>query len=413
MATLGDRILWRRARDYLHRYQPTLIGITGSSGTTLVKDALALALAPILHLRTAPFRHHTLRGLALAILGAKSPKLHRHWLRLLTGSHLRELIADEPNCIVLDLPAHQPGELDAVARALTFQVVAVTNTETINLHLFPSLEMIAHEQASLISALPQNGTVCLNADDKLVAAHAARTKARIIWFGESASADIRLVRTHRLTTGLAAEWRILGRPLELHLPHIIGRHQLSYLSAALAVIAALDIKTHQAAQRLAQIRPPAGNLRLFEGQGGAQIIDGSYEVSPESMMAALATLSEIPSRRNIAILGDLPPLGAHQTSCYEKIGQRAAQTAAVLVTVGENIRTSGAAALQAGGVDVHHFADSRDVGKWLVDFLHAGDTVLICGSHNLHLERVVERLLAHPDRDRDQLIKDSREEPLA
>lgn len=410
MPTLAERILWRRARDYVRRYKPALIGVAGSSHTALVKDALALSLAPHHRLRVAPFRPRSLRGLALAILGAESPKLHASWLRLLVGSRLRELAEDEPDAIVLEVPSGRPGDVDAVARALPFQIAVITNTESVNLDLFGSREMVVHELASLVSVLPKSGTVCLNADDKLTATLADRTQARIIWFGESSSADVRLVRAHRLTQGYALEMRVLGRPLELHVPHIIARPQLLHLTAAFAVIAALEDDPRSTAGKLASLRPPAGSLRLFAGKNNSRLLDDSREVSPEGMLAALRTLAEIPAKRRLAILGDLTPLGARSPAWYESIGQEAARAASVLVTVGEQVRRSGAFALSAGGVDVHHFADSRDVGKWLADFLHAGDTVLISGSRPVRLEHAVERLLADPARDRDQLAKSSREE---
>lgn len=419
MTTIAERILWRRARDYIRRYKPALVGITGSSGTALVKDALALALAPRHRLRVAPFACHSRRGLALAILGAESPKLHTHWLRLLVGSRVREIAEVEPDTVVLELPSARPGDVDAVARAVPFHVAVITNAESVNLDLFGSRELVAHELAALVSTLPTSSTACLNADDKLVAVLADRTQAKVVTFGESLSADVRLVRAHRLAYGFAVEMRVFGRPVELHVPHIIARHQLLYLTAALATVAALEEDPINAAGKLAALRPPAGHLRLVAGHRASHLLDDSRESSPEGMISALRTLAEFPARagqgasqmpRRVAILGVLTPLGARSASWYENIGEQAARAASVLITVGDHIRGSGAVALRAGGVDVHHFFDSRDVGKWLADFLHPEDIVLISGSREVHLEHVVERLLADPTRDRDQLAKNSQEE---
>ena len=267
--------------------------------------------------------------------------------------------------------------------------------------------MVAHEQNSLIAALPPNGTACLNADDQLVVQMADHTKAQVIWFGKSAKADIRLARAQRLPgLGYACEFAVRGAPLELHLPNIIARHQLSNITAVLAIVAALESDVKHAAGRLIKLKPPPGRMRLLAGRNNARLLDDSYNASPESMLAALGTLSELSTQgRRIAILGDIDNLGAQALSWHKKIGERAAEVADVFIAVGVNmLQHAGTAALQQKSTDVHRFKDSRNVGKWLSDFLQQDDLVLINGSRAMHMEEVVGRLLANPERDASQLV---------
>src|SRR3989338_6985071 len=105
LKNIGRLILWQRARDYLSRYHPLVIGVIGSAGKTMVKDALVLALKDARHIRCSPDSYHTRLGVALTILGINQAAATKHWWRLLTGSRLRELLGPEPDTVILELGA--------------------------------------------------------------------------------------------------------------------------------------------------------------------------------------------------------------------------------------------------------------------------------------------------------------------
>jgi UDP-N-acetylmuramoyl-tripeptide--D-alanyl-D-alanine ligase len=416
ISTIGRRILWQRTQDYLKRYQPTVVGITGSTGTALVKDALFLMLKDTQRIRAAPFSYHTRAGVALATLGVSRQRISSGWIRLLAGSRVKELAEEEPSVILLELSSVTPGDVDFFAQTLPVACAIVTNVQSANLHLYKSKDLVAHEQSSLIAALPQAAVACLNRDDPLVAAMAGVARARVIWFGESDGSDIRLVRTHRVSGGgHACEFVAHGRPLEVHLPHIVAPHQLVHVAAALAGVSALGNDIEQAAACLGKLTPPRGRLQLITGRAGSNLLDDSYDATPESMLAALEALAALPlsdtSRsqgrrgRRIAILGDIEHLGAYAVSWHSRIGEQAASSANIVIAVGENMRTAGAAALRAGAADVHHFPDSRSVGEWLGEYVREGDLILVCGSRTMRMERVVNQLLADPARHDKQPLR--------
>lgn len=411
---LGKRILWLRARDYLRRYQPKLIGVAGSAYTTVTQNAIAAALKPHHRVRQAEQFVSSPIDVAYAVLGMQSAA-HRHWWpRILAGSRIRELREEEPEIIITDLPLMKPGDIDTVATALPFAMSVVTTVHTAHMSLFTNKETIAHEIASIVTVVPPEGYVILNADDALVAAMQQHTKAHILSFGNAAGATVSLRRHERLASyGLTCEVAMKGKLYELYLPHIIGRHQLPAILAALAVTVALDSNSADALQHLSNLIPPPGQLRLLDGIKGSRILDDSYDATPESMIDALTTLHEIHATRSlggdrrigrrIAILGDVIDAGATSQRLLTEIGQRAAASASIVIAVGETTRTAGAEALRVGA-DVHHFTSSSDVGKWLAPFLKEGDCVLVCGSRIARMEKVVRRLLANPDKDAHLLV---------
>jgi UDP-N-acetylmuramyl pentapeptide synthase len=403
---LGERVLWSRAREYVEKYKPILIGVTGSYGKTLTKEAIALALTDDRHVRASHKSYNTPIGVALSILGLQSAADRRGWIHLLADSFIRERAEGEPDTIVLELGADRPGDIDWLVQQVSFRIGVVTNIGSTHLQLFVSKEMVAHEKLSLAVALAKDGTAILNSDDPLVIAMREYIKAPVMTFGEAEEADVRLVRADRLgVKGFALGLAIGSQKFEVALPHIIGRHQLQSVLAAIAVARVENVKIQRAINNLRSLKPPPGRLRMFEGVGGSVILDDSYNAAPESTIVSLKTLEALPAKRRIAILGDMRELGAHSFRFHEEVGKKAAEVADVFIAVGQDMRHAQAAALESEHpVDAHHFPTSRDVGKWMGEFLHTGDVVLVKGSRAMRMERAVKRLLADPNRDQAQLV---------
>lgn len=406
LKNIGRRILWQRARDYLHRTHPIVIGIAGSSGKTLVKDALTLILTPHRHVRSSPYSYNSRLGVALTILGINQKSVARHWLRLLTGSRLREIMGPDPEIVILELGADAPGDIDFFSRQLPFNIGIITNAQSTHLRLFTSKEMVAHELASLIVDLPRKGQAILNIDDPLVKPLQAVSKAPVTYFGEHKAADIRLIRWHRLPDfSLTCELKIGHKRIEFNPRHIIASYQLPHLLSALAALKALNLPLEPAITKLQAIAPPPGRMRHFAGINSSTILDDSYSSSPESVSHALDLLAALPARRRVAILGDMLDLGGVSITHHEELGRKTAKVADVFVGVGENMTKAGAAALNAPArIDLHHFHKSRDVGQWLSAFIQPGDLILVKGSRALKMEQIVKRLLANPTQDTARTI---------
>jgi len=390
---LGKRILWRKAQDYLTRYKPMVIAVTGSTGKTTTKQAIALALGDERRVHAGQSSYNTPVGVALSILGVNAPSSNKDWYRMLTRSLVRELAREEPDTLVLEFGADQPGDIDWLASHVSVNIGVVTNVGTTHTAKFVDKETVAHEKTSLVVTVQEDGVVILNTDDPLVAAMAERAKAKVITFGEREDADVQLVRLKRLASlGLALEVKVGGRQYELHLKNIIAKHQVDSVLAALAVAQVVLKDVGEAVQRLQALKPPAGRMRLLKGKNKSIVIDDTYNASPESTMAALKTLQAIPASRRIAILGDMLDLGGESISAHKQVGKRAGEVADMVMVVGEQMRGAGAEAV-AAGADVHQFQDSRDVGKWLETYLRDGDVVLVKGSRLMAMEKAAKRLV--------------------
>lgn len=379
MLSWRNGILWRRALDWLAAYHPLVIAVTGTSG----KSTAAAAIAHVLG------KHHVVRwstpatpdpaGLALAIMGVERDPKTITWYTALTASFTHELAAAEPTVLILEISATRPGDIDWVATHLSPDITVVTNVGTANTELFHSKNNVAHELSSLVAATNPRGTLIVNADDELTNTMPTLAKAATISFGVSSTADVRLNRANRLPDGgFAFEVTTHQQMAEVHVPQIVARQQLPSLLAALAVGHALQIPLKDGAKALHSFTPLPGRMASVAGKNNARVLDDSATATPESMLQALETLRALVGKRRIAVLGDIDHLGRESERAHRNIGRLAAQTATIVIAVGEQMRWAGSEALKVGA-DVHHFAHADDVGKWLVDFVQTGDTILVSG----------------------------------
>ncbi|MEK7556914.1 MAG: hypothetical protein AAB538_02970, partial [Patescibacteria group bacterium] len=200
----------------------------------------------------------------------------------------------------------------------------------------------------------------------------------------------------------ALEVAVGKRHYQLSLPKLVAFSQTYAALAALAVAHLLEKDLDRAAAALSELHPPAGKLSLVPTPSGALILDSSREATPESMLAALHTLrtwSALPAEasakagRRIAVLGDLTDQAGETIGAHKKIGRAAAESTHIFVAVGQHMRYAGGEALlRRPGPDVHHFLTPSEVGEWIKPYLAANDVILIMGSPDMHMEKIVADL---------------------
>ncbi|RME78379.1 MAG: alanine racemase [Chloroflexi bacterium] len=368
----------------MQKYQPTVIGVTGSSGKTTTKEAIAA----VLQQRYNVFKNY----------GSYNG---RYGLPIALGRL-------EPGCeiAVLEMACDTFGEIGEMARLVRPRVGVITTINKTHLAYLGTLDNIAAEKGRLIEALPFNGAAILNADDPRVAGMVPRTQARILTFGLSTGADVRAVDIALSPEGMTFTLLYNGQSYPARTA-LLGRHQIYPLLAAVTTGLVFDVSPREALDALAAMPRVPGRMNLLAGRNGTLILDDTFNASPEAMQAALDTLAELPGAHKVAVLGDIPDLGDETVAAHRQIGAYAAPLLTRLVTKGEAAQEIAAAALEAGMGQhaVHVTFTSDDAVAALEDLLSPDTVVLVKGGADVRLERVVKKLLAHPDRDSWRLVR--------
>ena len=394
------RALRQYAQHILTRWRPEVIAITGATGKTTCKEALA----DILETQAPTFRswrnYNDALGLPLS-LGRLEPS-HRY--------------------AVLEMGADHPGEIRDLCEMTHPRLAIVTNVGATHLQYFGSVERLADELAELPASLPADGLAFLNGDDPAVRAMADRTAARTIFFGTNPDVE-RSVRVHVQSLGLHpgdALWLLPddgeeseGQPLVF--PQLHGDAWATVALAALTAADALGVPHKQAITTLAALQTLPGRMCVLPGAHGLLLLDDSHNATPESAAAGLATLAVMGSqqqRPTIAVLGDMLRLGESERQAHEQLGVCAAQRADYLVAQGIRAERIAAAAREAGmeaaRVAVTHAPE--DSAAAVLAFAHQASAdsevpplVYIKGSEETRMERVTALLLSDPRRAEDVL----------
>lgn len=408
--------LRKYARAVLAEWRPTVVAVTGSTGKTTTKEAIA----NVLSLRAPTFRsyrnYNDALGLPLA-LGRLEPMHHY---------------------AVCELAADHPGEIAELAEITRPRIGVVTNVSPTHLQYFGTVTALADELSSLPAALPPDGTAILAADDPHTRAMAAATAARVLYFGTGAppSAEplpVRLVCAPLDPTAprdppalaLASAERDTSDSGNAHVlfPHLFGEHWAGAILAALTVGVACGIGVEEALPALTSLRPLPGRLTWLSGVDGIVLLDDSHNATPASVVAGLATLTQVASARQaprIAVLGDMLRLGPAEEEAHAEVGALAAQHCDYLVARGQRAERIAEAARQAGMarsrvVVTYTAEDAASAVRAFATAQHhdargaAGTppVVYIKGSEETRMEQVAAHLLADPALAEDVLDRQS------
>ncbi|MGH2706579.1 MAG: UDP-N-acetylmuramoyl-tripeptide--D-alanyl-D-alanine ligase [Actinomycetota bacterium] len=357
------------ARDAL---DPIVVGVTGSTGKTSVKDFLASVARRGYATAASERSYNNEIGVPLTLLSAPP------------GTEV----------VVCEMGSRGAGHLRQICEYARPVVGVVTNIGVTHYEQFGSRDAIADAKAELIESLPDGGTAVLNADDPLVAAMARRTEANVVTYGTGPVAWLRAERVRLNRLGCARFALVRGfEAAEVELT-VAGRHHVHNALAAAAAGLALGIPLFECRAGLQEARASPWRMEVHEA-GDVIVVNDAYNASPTSMAAALETCGAIvpPHGRLVAVLGYMAELGDIEEAEHLRIGRLAAARAKQLIVVGGAAAGIAEGARGAGLEDVR-VAEGRDEALGLLA-VRAGDVVLIKASRVAGLERLGDDLLGH------------------
>lgn len=389
----------------LKKYHPIIVGVTGSVGKSSTKEAIALVLSAEYTIRKSEGNYNNEIGIPLTILGERS---QGHSVFGWLGVALRACIllffpCRHPEVIILEMAIDRPGDMRYLLSFIPVSVGVMTRIGESHLEHFRSVGAIAREKGLLVTRLPENGFAILNADDERVLSLQEKTKAKVFTYSISGEATVsgeHYSFDERTGVGCNFKLKYAGTSIPVRLPHLIGEHLIASALAAVAVGLALKINPVSIVKALESFETLPGRMRLIAGKHGTLLIDDSYNASPSSVHAALMTLSRMRAKRKILVLGDMLDLGADEDRFHLELAVPiASMGCSGVFLVGTKAHLIGEALIRSGFSSERIFSfDHPDAaGRRLVEFLLEGDTVLIKGSRDMRMEKVVECAMEHPE----------------
>jgi UDP-N-acetylmuramoyl-tripeptide--D-alanyl-D-alanine ligase len=359
--------LQRLAREWRRELRCKVVGITGSTGKTSVKD-ICRAILPV-ETHASPENYNTEVGLPLAILGAEA------------GTE----------ALVLEMGMRGTSQIAELCRIAEPDVGLITNVGPVHVELLGSIEAIAAAKAELLAGITEGGAAVVPAEAGALAPHLDGSAApgpasgvRVICFG--ASGD---VYASEVSAGREETVALIQTPAgaqQFRLP-FVEAYNLTNALAAVAVGLALGLPLERMAQRAPGIVFSRLRGEIVELPGGAILINDCYNANPVSMHAALDHLGRVPAEgRRLAVLGEMRELGPDAAEYHRQAGRHAREVGVeLLIGVGE---------LGRAYEPDRAVPDAEAAAEALAAELREGDAVLVKGSRAVGLERVAERLQA-------------------
>ncbi len=353
------------ARAWRRELGCPLVGITGSTGKTSVKDITRALLPARVH--ASPENFNTEVGLPLALLAAPV----------------------ETEVLVCEMAMRGLGQIAELCAIAEPDVAAITNVGPVHLELLGTIEAIAEAKAEILAGLRPDGTAVVPADAEALEPHLS-PGLETVTFGPGGEV-------------FARDWERSGSGMRGTIVTPAGEaefefgfdeaYNLANAVCAVAIGVALGADVGEMARRTAHISFSRLRGERLALPGGSVLINDCYNANPISMQAALDNLASLAvGGRRIAVLGGMAELGPDAAEYHREAGAHARGLGiGPIVGVGELARDYAAD---------EWAPDPAAAAELVAEMLSEGDAILVKGSRSVGLEAFADALLgatAEPD----------------
>lgn len=400
---LVARKLARKVQKLLRNKEVTIVAVTGSVGKTMAKVAIGKVLSQAYQVRFTEDSYNTDIGLPLSIFGLKTPPQlwdMLAWQRIFQKINTR-IKHYQDEVVVLEMA---DDELDDMLEFLSFikpQYSVVTAVAPVHMERLQTMDKVVQDNWQIARVAKH---VFYNADQaELRTLGGKLNKAQ--GFGLK-QGKVRFTAVSRNRQGYLQVTLKLNNSDYSFATKLIAPQGLYSLLAAASVASAIGMEPGQIVGRLKTIESVNGRMKLLRGLEGAQLIDDSYNSSPEAAKAALEVLAEFKGHK-IAVLGNMNELGNYTQTAHYEVGKAAARAADVLVVIGRDAEVhmvSGATDAGMNSDDIKIFKSPYEAGHFLKRIVTKNDVVLIKGSQNGVFSEEVTRILLDPSIDPTEVL---------
>jgi UDP-N-acetylmuramoyl-tripeptide--D-alanyl-D-alanine ligase len=376
------------ARYVRNSFNKTIIGITGSSGKTSLKEMVAFALSNSNNSNFNNFNVAKTEG-----------NFNNHIGMPLCLANLSR----ENNVGVFEMGMSAKGEISYLTNILKPHIGIITGIASAHSEFFKSQSEIAQAKIEIIESMDEKSILILNKDDSycdFFKREAQKKNIRnILYFSKlDSNADIFLEDydfnfIDANSYGANINANILGQSVNFDLKSIAS-HNYMFFCIALAIVKLLEGDVNMVLSKSQNFELPKGRGKISWvvcNNKKIILIDDSYNANPLSMSVAIGNLQPIVNNK-ILILGEMLELGEDSVKHHidmikavEKINYKA------ILCVGSLMKHL-VNNLQNKDNVVSYFEDISKLYEHLVDIIQENDVVFIKGSYSSWVHKITDML---------------------
>jgi UDP-N-acetylmuramoyl-tripeptide--D-alanyl-D-alanine ligase len=361
------------ASHYLSQVDPLVVAVSGSNGKTTTKDFIAAIGQTSYKTVKTPENFNNEIGVPQTILSMPT----------------------DTELLVIEIGMDHPGDLTFLSKLVKPDIALLTMIGEAHIEFFKTRERIADGKMEIINGLKEHGHLVFNGDEPLLLERVGQ-HAHLLHdsFGLNSTND--LFASEIDMTPVQASFKTNQSAQRFTIP-MTGRYNVTNALSAITVGHLLHISDEQIAQALAEAPITENRTEWLDGQFGGKILSDVYNSNPTAAKEVLHFFADTPTQgKRIAVLGDMLQLGDASPALHASLMENLnPDKIAHVYLVGEEIK-SLEEALQpiypTGTVKRYAIDDPESLLKDLLADLTPDDTIMLKGSHGVHLENIVNQL---------------------
>jgi len=352
-----------------------VIGITGSVGKTTTKEMIASILSQTRKTTSSFANIDPIYNIPTTILRATPSTKY----------------------LILEMGVEFPGEMDFYLWLAQPKIGVVTTIYWTHTQFLGDIKGVAREKGKLVERLPKDGDAVLNYDDPEVRKLAARTKAKVVWYGSSGKCDVSSSKI-RIDSDLTTSFTISakGKREEIRLK-LLGKHFVPLALAAAGVGLANGLSLSEIKRGLEKVEPQPHRMVPIRLKNGVIIIDDTYNANPLATAEALRVLGEVGrGKRELLVLGDMKELGSFENEGHRGVGRIAREVGVNLIFgLGALTKLTIDEMVKKGFNPNKTFwsDDIKEITRALKKEIKLDDIILLKGSRSMAMEEIVAALM--------------------
>ncbi|MDG6774019.1 UDP-N-acetylmuramoyl-tripeptide--D-alanyl-D-alanine ligase [Thiomicrorhabdus sp. ZW0627] len=294
---------------------------------------------------------------------------------------------------IIEMGANHPKEIEYLTLMAEPDIALLNNASGAHLEGFGSLQGVIETKGEIflgLNRLNSPGTAIINTDSPGFEYWQEELERlgieQVLKFGEAPEADVRLQGFSSYQDQVEFELSVKGELHKVGMP-IMGKHNALNAAACVAVCLAAGLSWSEIQPGLSGFTGVAGRLQKTKiGQGW--LIDDSYNANPESVKAAIDTLSALPGASALC-LGAMAELGESTQQAHEAVAEYARQKGLERLYV---LGDAAATMPEVFGEGARWFESHQTMVDTLLAEMAEGNVcnVLVKGSRSARMEKVVQ-----------------------
>ncbi len=359
------RALGDLARFHRRRAGARVVGITGSSGKTTVKEMLACALRSERSVHATEGNLNNQVGLPLSILAA-----------------------DEGTDVwVLELGTNAPGEIRRLTEIAEPDDAIITTVGPAHLEGLGSVAGVLEEKLDLVRGASREGCAVVGELPPALPTGAREIRSDVVTAGLGSESDYR-----------PSEWQTGPHEVRFrhsgadYVVHAGGAHHLRDAIIAAATASQLGVSAAGAARGMSEYRPFGMRSALLQ-VGPLTVLADCYNANPESFEAAIRHCADsFPERRLAAVVGTMLELGTGEASAHADVARSLLDAGFKSIVALGAFQAAFRALPVPGDISVEYPRDVDGAADALFRLLAGDEVVLVKASRGMRLERVIDGL---------------------